>query len=44
MPYLYPYMEELHDDVFEGEFLAIVVDTGGFAASNPTQLDIATSW
>lgn len=23
---------------------AIVVDTGGFAASNPTQLDIATSW
>ena len=23
---------------------AIVVDTGGFAASNPNQLDIATSW
>lgn len=23
---------------------AIVVDTGGFAASNPTQLDIATAW
>jgi hypothetical protein len=23
---------------------AIVVDTGGFAASNPTQLDIATNW
>ena len=28
MPYLYPYMEELQDNVFEGEFLAIVVDTG----------------
>lgn len=24
--------------------LAIVVDTGGFAASNPNQLDIATTW
>lgn len=24
--------------------LAIVVDTGGFAASNPNQLDIATNW
>ena len=23
---------------------AIVVDTGSFAASNPNQLDIATSW
>ena len=23
---------------------AIVVDTGGFAASNPNQLDIATAW
>lgn len=28
MPYLYPYMEEVDDSVFEGEFLAIVVDTG----------------
>ena len=23
---------------------ALVCDTGGFAASNPTQLDIATAW
>ena len=24
--------------------MGIVVDTGGFAAANPTQLDIATNW
>ena len=24
--------------------MGIVCDTGGFAAANPTQLDIATAW
>lgn len=24
--------------------MAIVVDTGGFAASNPTQIDLCTDW
>lgn len=37
---VYPYGTVVDTSLGEG----IVLDTGGFAASNPTQVDIATDW